>query len=658
MCGITGVFAPNIPDIDQAASLMASALQHRGPDGYGIWSDPTAGVSLAHRRLSIIDLSEAGRQPMNSSDGRFLLTFNGEIYNHQELRATLEQYGAATRWKSQSDTETLIEAIAFWGVEEALRRVRGMFAVGIWDSLEQTLYLARDRMGEKPLYWGWAGSSLVFGSELKALKSHPAFQSTTCPLALAQFFRFAYVPAPRSIYAGVFKLEPGCLLKVVGRPPACPPERLLRPGDQYGSICLKRYWKIEDSIEQGLSNLIYSENDALDQLEAVLSKAIKRQSMSDVPIGAFLSGGIDSSLIVALMQSQSHSPVNTFTIAFESASYNEAPAAARIAKHLGCQHTEVMVTEREARDVIPALPTLFDEPFADSSQIPTHLVCSATRNSVTVALSGDAGDELFGGYSRYTWIPKIWRQIAWLPPQVRNGLGILLTKAPLVFWAALGQLLGEGINRPVEKAAKLAQRLRNTHSIDVLYRNIVSEWPNEHLVLGNSEELECLLDDQLPASLNDSPVARMMVQDMRTYLPDDILCKVDRAAMGVSLETRVPFLDPDVIDFSFRLPIDMKIRNGQGKWPLRQLLQRHVPKELFDRPKTGFAIPVGDWLRGPLKSWAQDLLSTDKLRREGIIDPAPVARAWKEHLSGKQDHSQRLWTVLMFQSWLENGSAE
>lgn len=656
MCGLTGIFDPlgrSREDLRSIIRSMTDSLRHRGPDGEGIWLDE--GLALGHRRLAIIDLTDAGAQPMLSACGRFVIAFNGEIYNHLDIRGELQSVGAAPIWRGHSDTETLLAGIVHWGLDETLKRAKGMFALALWDRKARRLCLARDRIGEKPLYWGWAGPTLVFGSELKALRRHPGFPKDVCRDALAQYLRFAYVPAPRSIHPGVYKIEPGCILEIEGIAPDSPPRKPMRPGDKFGSLSIRRYWSLNETIEDGARRRFTDEQEAISELEATLRRAVGRQMVADVPLGAFLSGGIDSSLIVALMQAQSPRPVQTFTVGFENPAFNEAPHAAKVARHLGTEHTELMVTEKEARKVIPSLPELYDEPFADSSQIPTHFVCSAARKRVTVALSGDAGDELFGGYNRYFWGPRIWNRLDWMPLSVRHLLGEVVSAVPTGAWDQLGALGGSryGVVRLGDKAHKLAARLKHVRNPDDLYLSLVSEWPGTSLVPGLHHEALSTLDDPLPAALDCDPIGRMMAQDLRSYLPDDILCKVDRAAMGVSLETRVPFLDPDVLAISARLPAQMKIRNGQGKWALRQVLYRHVPREMIERPKSGFGMPVGDWLRGPLKDWASDLLSPTAFLKHGMIDAGPVARAWNEHLAGDRDWTQRLWIILMFMAWRE-----
>ena len=659
MCGIAGLLSTGTDDADGISAplqKMTRSLVHRGPDAEGYWSEGE--VALGHRRLSILDLSDAGAQPMQSESGRQVIVFNGEIYNHLDMRRDIAADGAEPDWRGYSDTETLLAGITHWGLEETLQRAKGMFALALWDRSEKRFSLARDRMGEKPLYWGWAGQTLVFGSELKALRAHPDCPRDVCREALAQYLRFMYVPAPRSIHPGLYKLEPGTILTVDGAPPVGPPEQPIRPGGHYGSISIHRYWDLNAEIAAGAQNQIEDEGDAVASLGEVLSKTVRRQMISDVPLGAFLSGGVDSSAIVALMQAQSERPVQTFTIGFDDAAFDESPHAAAVARHLGTEHTKLRVTDTDARNVIPHLPDLYDEPFADSSQIPTHLVCRAARQNVTVALSGDGGDELFGGYNRYFWGPKIWDQFALLPHPLRQGLGKVIRSVPLSVWDAASSKYNylrpgsTGISMLGDKAHRLGDRLRTVKTTDDLYISLVSEWSLESgIMLGISKDTTSQLDDPLPENGYANPAMRMMVQDMRSYLPDDILCKVDRAAMGVSLETRTPFLDPDLIALAARLPMATKIRDGQGKWALRQVLYQHVPREMIERPKAGFSIPIGIWLRGPLRDWAEELLSHERLAKDGFFDPKIIHKTWAEHLSGRRDWSARLWTILMFQAW-------
>jgi len=665
MCGLTGFLnADSLSSDDMHARIknMTDSLFLRGPDGFGLWV--SEGVALGHRRLSIIDLSANGAQPMHSACKRFVIAFNGEIYNHLELRRDLEALAATPQWRGHSDTETLLAAIRHWGLDETLSRAKGMFALALWDRRDRRLSLARDRIGEKPLYWGWGGGkSLVFGSELKALKAHPAFEGGICRDALAQYLRFAYVPAPRSIYADIYKLEPGCILEVIDSPPTCPPRDPLRPGESLGSLSIRRYWSLKDVHEAGARDPITDEAAAVSALEGALSQAVKRQMLADVPLGAFLSGGVDSSTIVALMQSQSPRQVKTFTVGFEDVAFDESPYAAAVARHLGTDHHALRVTDADARAVIPDLPDIYDEPFADSSQIPTHLVCRAARSQVTVALSGDAGDELFGGYNRYFWGPRIWNRLSPIPFPIRRILGSIINTIPLPVWDNLGRLHNalrpgaSGIARLGDKAHRLGTSFFNVKDVDDLYRNLVTQWPAPaSLILtenGQSKEPKSLIEDLLPVASTKDPAARMMYRDAMAYLPDDILCKVDRAAMAISLETRVPFLDPEVIALAARLPLSMNIRRDQGKWTLRQVLNKHVPPELIERPKVGFSIPIGTWLRGPLRDWAEDLLSEERLSADAILEPGPIRIAWAEHLSGRRDWTARLWIILMFQAWLE-----
>ncbi|MEW5423395.1 asparagine synthase (glutamine-hydrolyzing) [Amorphus sp. 3PC139-8] len=661
MCGLAGFLdhsGLSTGEARQRVGSMTDTLTHRGPDAGGSWVDGP--VALGHRRLSILDLSASGAQPMHSADGRFVIVFNGEIYNHLDLRQELEASGLAPAWRGHSDTETLLAAIGPWGVAEALKRCSGMFAFALWDRREDCLVLARDRIGEKPLYWGWAGDALVFGSELKALRAHPAASAEICRGALAQYLRFGYVPSPRSIYKGIYKLEPGSVLVVDGSAPVSPPATPIRPGERYENISLERYWSLNAEIETGASHRIVDEGAAIDELERLIGEAAERQMISDVPLGAFLSGGVDSSTVVALMQSRSAHPVKTFTIGFDVPDFDESAHAAAVANHLGTDHHELRVSEADAQAVIPNLPFLYDEPFADSSQIPTHFVCRAAREHVTVALSGDAGDELFGGYNRYVWGPGIWERASAVPKPIRTTLARAASSMPIKLWDDVGTAYRRAAGRKGDvlqfggKAHRVASSLCDAGTIDDFYGNIVSQWMAPlDLVPGLTDEPKGPLGDELPDAGADDPAARMMLQDMRSYLPDDILCKVDRAAMGISLETRVPFLDPNILRFSARLPARMKVRAGSSKWILRQVLYRHVPKDLIERPKAGFAMPMGLWLRGPLREWADSLLAPEKLARDDLLDPGPIRRIWQDHLSGRRDASAKIWVILMLQAWRE-----
>jgi asparagine synthase (glutamine-hydrolysing) len=697
MCGFAGFLNINDgaggidgPAMHAVATRMALTIAHRGPDDAGVWADAQAGIALGHRRLSIVDLSAAGHQPMHSVAGRFVMGFNGEVYNHLDLRAELEGMDCRaslamtdTRWRGHSDTETLLAGFEAWGVEATLKKTVGMFAIALWDRQDKKLTLARDRFGEKPLYYGWVNGTFVFGSELKALRAYPGFGNPVSREALAQYMRFTYVPAPLSIYEDIFKLEAGCLLTIDRHCEERSDAAIQGPGlhglprfvrnDGY-RVQITRWWALADVVLAGQQNQINDEVEAVDALEQCLGKAVQLQSLADVPLGAFLSGGVDSSTIVALMQQQATRPVKTFTVGFGEAGFDESPHAKAVAQHLGTDHSELFVSSAEAQAVIPQLPEMYDEPFADSSQIPTHLVCKAARQQVTVALSGDAGDELFGGYNRYFWGPRIWNRLAWLPYPVRQVLGKAITGVPVGAWDALGKPLNavlpgtQGIARVGDKAHKLAARLQGVRNLDDLYMSLVSEWQDPGNVVKWAGGMDCraslamtgqssLAAGEAEAAIhvpaNLSAAERMMYRDSMSYLPDDILCKVDRAAMATSLETRVPFLDHRVAELAWRLPLHMKIRGNEGKWALRQVLYKHVPRELIDRPKAGFGIPVGQWLRGPLRDWAEALLDEQRLQREGYFYPAPIRTKWAEHLSGQRDHTPSLWAVLMFQAWLE-----
>lgn len=639
MCGIAGALGAAADVSEERIGRMIASLGHRGPDDRGVWADASTGVGLGQARLSIVDLSSAGHQPMCSASGRYVIVFNGEMYNHPHLRRELERVGRAPVWRGHSDTETFLGACEAWGIEAAVKRSVGMFAFAVWDKETCALTLGRDRLGEKPLYYGWSGQLLLFGSELKALRAHPAFAARVDRNALAAFVRYAYIPAPQSIYRGIYKLPAATLLTV----------RRARHSDPVPVP----YWSLLEVARAGMrAPFEGSDEEALALLEARLSEAVSLQQMSDVPLGAFLSGGIDSSTIVALMQAQASRPVHTFTIGFEDAQFNEAVHAGEVARHLGTDHTELYVTPEQAQAVIPRLPALYDEPFADSSQIPTFLVSQLARRHVTVSVSGDAGDELFGGYNRYAWT----RKVLAIPAPLRRVTGAGLAALRPARWdrlyAALQPVLPASLQlrMPGHKAQKLADLL-NVRSDAVLYQRLISIWPNPNdLVIGGQDATDT---NRAWDRLGDftSMEARMMALDAVGYLPDDILCKVDRAAMGVSLETRVPFLDHRVVALAWQLPQHMKIRHGQGKWILRQLLYKYVPKGLVERPKMGFAVPIDAWLRGPLREWAESLLSESRLRQEGYLQPALIRARWADHLTGRRDWQYPLWNVLMFQAW-------
>lgn len=641
MCGITGFLTQTDVVRSDIANHMAEAISLRGPDDSGVWVHEAAGVALAHRRLSILDVSSAGHQPMLSASGRFVIVFNGEIYNHLKLREELPHQV----WRGHSDTETLLAGFDAWGIRRTIERSIGMFAFAVWDKINATLTLGRDRLGEKPLYYGWQGSgerrTFLFGSELKALKAHPIFSAEINRGALCLLLRHNAIPAPYSIYEGIHKLEPGCLLSV----------SLARQEPE-----IVRYWNLPEVACAGLGNAFSgSVQDAVEHLETLLKDAVLQQMLADVPLGAFLSGGVDSSTVVALMQAQSIRPVKTFTIGFNEEGYNEAIHAKAVASYLGTDHTELYVEPHQVLEVIPKLPSLYCEPFSDSSQIPTFLVSQLARTHVTVSLSGDAGDELFAGYNRYQITSRLWRRLAPIPAPLRSILASGITSISSVGWDRLSCLIPGASKHAVfgEKMHKGAGVLAS-RSVDDLYLGLVSHQTDPTTWVLGSHELPTHLTGLRPSLNGLSPVERMMVLDSITYLPDDILVKVDRAAMGVSLETRVPFLDHRVVEFAWSLPLGYKLRDGQTKWPLRQVLYKYVPRELIERPKMGFGIPLHEWLRGPLKAWAEALLDEGRLRREGFFDPEPVRRTWAEHLSGRRNWQYQLWDVLMFQAWLES----
>ena len=630
MCGIAGVLSNGRVDT-LVLRRMVRSLQHRGPDDEGIWIDSDAGIGLGHRRLSVIDLSANGHQPMVSRDGRYVLTCNGEIYNHAALRALLESEGN-NGWRGHSDTETLLEAIASWGLERALRESVGMFALGLWDRQVRKLFLARDRFGEKPLYYGRAGKEFLFASELKAIRAHPDFTGTIDRDALRIFAARGYVPAPRSIFREISKLEPGTILTVDG-----------------GHGTIERYWSYRKVVESGLANPLPNEEAARRELESALIAAIQGQSVADVPVGVFLSGGIDSSTIAALWRKHSSRELRTYSMGFEESGFDEAPYARAVANHLGTVHTESYVTSAEARDVIPLLPAIYDEPFADPSQIPTYLMSKLAREDVTVALSGDGGDELFGGYSRYRTAANLWRKMQRVPASMRHAVGAALGKMPSGVW---DRLAANRARFPGARLRRTFHRLEGVDSLAELYRSFRDEWTGEPspVIGAASDDPTCELDLDVA---DGSDLVRMMYCDAVSYLPGDILCKVDRAAMAHSLEVRIPFLDHRVADVAARIPIGMKIRNGTDKYILKQLLFSHVPSHLFARPKAGFSVPIGAWLKGPLRPWADEMLSRDRLDREGFFCGAMIQRRWQDHLNGRRDATHSLWPILMFQAWNE-----
>jgi len=646
MCGLAG-FLDRGPGREPAAMAaiagrMADTLRHRGPDDSGVWVDPAAGVALAHRRLSILDLSALGRQPMASESGDWVLIYNGEIYNFAELRAELESRGH--RFRGHSDTEVMLAAFEEWGLPAALDRFNGMFAFAAWHRPDRTLYLARDRLGKKPLYYGWAGNVFLFASELKALRAHPAFEGEIDPGAVALLLRHNYIPHPYSIYRGIRSLAPATVLAM---------SNSVRAGELPRAV---PYWSHKLVAEQGLERPVREAAEALEQLEALLRDAVKLRMIADVPLGALLSGGIDSSLVVALMQAQSTRPVMTFSIGFREEGFDEAPHARAVAAHLGTDHTELYVTPAEARDVIPLLPEIYDEPFADASQIPTFLVSKLARSRVTVALSGDGGDELFGGYAAYLSNLRFWRRYGKVPLSLRRLMaGAARSLSPETWdgiFARLASFVPAAGRRPSAglRLHRLAAALTE-ESEETVYCSLMSHWqPPLSPLAGVEEPLTAFRDPERRAVLPGF-AERMMYLDLISYLPDDILVKVDRASMAVSLEARCPLLDYRVAELAWRLPLELKIRDGKGKWILRQLLHRYVPQELVERPKAGFAPPVGAWIRGPLRDWAEELIRPARLLSEGLLDPAPIHAVWKQHVRGHYDWGMLLWPVLVFQAW-------
>jgi asparagine synthase (glutamine-hydrolysing) len=656
MCGIVGTWGQTAHS-ENALGAAVRRLSHRGPDDAGLWTEANCGIALGHARLSILDLSCAGHQPMLSACGRYVIDFNGEIYNHLDLRAELENAAltagfsppggrGASPWRGHSDTETLLACFSAWGIEKTLKATVGMFAFALWDRQKRRLVLARDRLGEKPLYYGYVAGTFAFASELKALKGLPGFVGELDRSALALLLRHNYIPAPHCIYRGLAKLPPGTWLELTAD--AVRQRQMPQP---------RAYWSALEAALAGVSNPLEFESDALAvaALETELSRAVAGQMLADVPLGAFLSGGVDSSTVVALMQAQSSRPVKSFSIGFREGGYDEAIFAGDVARYLGTEHTELYVSPQDALAVIPKLPMIYDEPFSDSSQIPTYLVAQLARARVTVALSGDGGDELFGGYARYFLAARLWGKIERMPHALRRAAARTILTLPPAMWDKIYGLAAPFVPKarrwpaPGDKLHKGAALLDAGSGMG-LYRGLVSHWEPDDVVLGAAEP-ETLLSGRPPAL--PSLTEQMMLLDAVSYLPDDILVKVDRAAMAVSLETRVPLIDHRVFEFAWRLPLHYKVRGGTGKWLLRQVLYKHVPRELVDRPKMGFGVPIDSWLRGPLREWAEELLGEERLRREGYFQPEPIRRKWSEHLSGRRNWQYQLWDVLMFQAWLE-----
>lgn len=648
MCGISGFLDTSrrrgADELRDIVLGMANRLRHRGPDDFGAWVDAATGIALGHRRLSIVDLSPLGHQPMHSASGRYALSFNGEIYNFKVLRGKLEDLGHTFR--GRSDTEVMLACFSRWGVHQAVKHFTGMFAFALWDREEHVLHLVRDRFGEKPLYYGWMGKTFLFASELKAVRAHPDFKADIDRDVLALYFRYGYIPGPYSIYHGMSKVVPGTVLTMAPETGASPK--------------FTPYWSMQAVAEQGSANpFTGTEAEAVARLDRLLRDAVKLQMEADVPLGAFLSGGVDSSTIVALMQAQSAEPVRTFSIGFHETAYNEAPYAKSVAKHLGTAHTELYVTPEEAMAVIPHIPMLYDEPFADPSQIPTFLVSQLARRDVTVSLSGDAGDELFAGYSAYLWGLRIWRQIGWMPRSLRALGAGGLTMLSSASWETLFRMI-EPIfpkhlrHRNLGSKFRAIASLLPADSAENLYQRMLTHWEAPGSLVIGAREPPTPLTDRTRWRNPPDLLRRMMYSDALMYLPDDILVKLDRAGMGVSLETRVPLLDHRVVEFAWQLPDSMKVRDGRGKWILRQVLSRYIPPALIDRPKMGFGMPVGAWLRGPLKEWAEALLDKKRLKDRGLLNPDPIRDKWDEHLSGTLNWETPIWDVLMFQAWLEH----
>ncbi len=651
MCGLAGFFGVQSPNLDVTLVAMGEAIRDRGPDDCGSFRSDLDNVGLVHRRLSILDVSNAGAQPMLSSCKRFCLVFNGEIYNHVALRERLERDGTAPTWRGRSDTETLLAAIAAWGLQRTLEASVGMFALALWDGLTKEISLARDRLGEKPLYYGWFNGGLIFASELKALEVIPGFQGEIDRSALALFMRHNYVPAPFSIYSGISKLTPGTkrtfsIKNLHSKLP--PPEDI--------------FWSATHVAKIGMceERSFASDEDAINEFEICLRRSIRGQMVADVPLGAFLSGGIDSSLITALMQAESIAtgapPVKTFTIGFKESTFNEAGFAKKVAQHLKCDHTERYLSTRDAIDIVPKLASIYDEPFADSSQLPTYLLSRVAREQVKVALTGDGGDELFGGYARYAMTENLWCKLSKIPHPLRNSVAMLIERLPVRSLNGIGKLIRPVLHESLGSLAsgdkiKKGAAVLASAGVGDLYHALTTHWDPSDVVLGfeNTVPREGPQLPELPRLAE-----QLMLTDTLKYLPDDILVKVDRAAMSVGLETRVPLLDHRLVEFAWRLPVNLKRRDGREKWLLRQVLYRHLPPALVDRPKMGFAVPIGEWLRGPLRDWAESLLHPLRLRQDGYFDPLPIRQKWSEHLSGHRNWHYQLWNVLMFNAWLDS----
>lgn len=668
MCGIAGIFdltrSTRKEELICFVRQMGDKLIHRGPNDSGIWINEESGIAFVHRRLSIIDLSPAGHQPMVSHCGRYVIIFNGEIYNFSELRQQLQERSNIPL-RGHSDTEIFLTGISQWGIENTLQKSVGMFAFALWDNKMKTLTLARDRMGEKPLYYGYVRKCLVFASELKALRAYPKFNAEIDREVISLYLRHNYIPAPYSIYKGIYKLYPGCFLTIQDKKEISP-FPTTEDNTDLSKYSPRPYWSLEQITQKALENpFAGTEEEASDILEQLLNESLRGQMIADVPLGAFLSGGIDSSTIVALMQANSSQPIKTFSIGFYEENYNEAKQAKAVAKHLGTEHTELYVTSNEAMSVIPQLPTLYDEPFADSSQIPTYLLSQLTKNHVTVSLSGDGGDELFCGYARYFSGHRLWNIIKWMPFFMRRATSHTLSSLPetvlegAFFW--LSPLLKKyGYDNQIGYNLHRIAEVIDVENVVDFYQQAMSHWKNPLAILDNDNDY--LLQEPMyiykqnhfyNKKLKKNILRQMMLIDSLSYLPDDILVKVDRASMAVGLESRIPLLNHRIVEFAMSLPVEMNYQNGIGKKILKRVLYRYVPKELVERPKMGFGVPLDNWLRGPLKEWAESLLDKSRLQREGYFHPEPILKKWQEHLSGQRNWQYELWDILMFQAWLE-----
>lgn len=635
MCGLVGLFLNkeiSKVEISNIILGMNDTLIHRGPDNSGLWMDSKGNIALAHRRLSILDLTESGNQPMISSSKKYILVFNGEIYNHLSIRVTLQNEIKKINWNGFSDTETLLFALEYWGLDKTLKNIRGMFAFALWDNEKKKLTIAKDCAGEKPLYYGWVDGNFIFASELRAITKFPNFKKKICKDSLSDFLKFSYVPSPKSIYENIYKLEAGNYLEI----------DLVQIKKKEFNI--RKYWSIEDIYPK--KNKLEL-NDTTNYLHKLIENSVKAELLADVPLGAFLSGGIDSSLVVALMQKNQSKPVKTFTVGFENKKFDESIHSKKISKYLNTDHNEFILTQKKMLDIIPNISKIYDEPFADSSQIPTYFICKEAKKKVSVILSGDGGDELFGGYNRYKFAPQIWFYIKFMPIRFRNFiLKFLVTLQNNYKYFEIGQL------------QKLYFSQQNAKNLKDFFFNLTKSTFDSDEIIKNykNNNFKKLIFNEFwknQEKIEYKPEQIMMNWDIKTYLIDDILCKIDRAAMANSLETRVPFLDRDILEFSTQIPTSLKIKNNKTKWLLRKILNNYLPNNLIDRPKSGFSIPLAEWLRGPLRDWVESLLNKNKLDEEGFFNSEIVLQKWQEHLSGKYDWSNILWNLLIFQDWQE-----